>query len=768
MRRHLLDVADSIRNSIQEQKRGCTLLIGAGCSVKAGIPTAGEFVDIIREKFPAAYARASKKTYPYVMAELTFRQRYDIIGHYIGSATKLNWAHLAMAQLFKKGYVDRVLTVNFDPLLMRACALVGVFPAVYDFAASQNFNPNLIAPQSVFYLHGQHTGFVLLNTPTEVTRFSRRLKPVFADTVEGRVCVVVGYSGDNDPVFDQLARIKRYDNGLYWICFKETAPQPHVQKQLLKNGKDSFFVQGYDADEFFVTLAQELKCFPPEFVESPFTHLDNLLDLVLPYSLPGRDSGLEAIPKKLLKDAIEKIEKPAKLALSLSNLLLEGKFETVIAMGGDSKELPDEVAELVAWGYVSAGNKLASEAQTKKGEDADKLWFAAGEMYAAALRIDPKKHAAFYNWGSALSTQASTKSGGEANRLWALAAEKYAAALEIKPDKFEALYNWAASLAYQARTQSGDEADKLWALAGEKYNAALKLKPESDDLLYDWGVALATQADTKSGDEAYGLLAEAGKKYQAALKLNPNKHQALNNWARVLTAQAQTKRSGKVNGQLWTSLTYQPKTKSNKEADKLLTLAQEKYAAALEIKPDKFEALYNWAASLVYQARTKSGDEADRLWALAGEKYSAAFAVKPDNYEVLYDWGVALMLQAGTKRGHEADRLWTEAGKKYQAALKLKPNKHQALNNWATVLTAQAKAKTGEEADRLWTLAEEKYKAALKIKSDKHQAHFGLSVVYRSQAETKSGPVAEHLLKQADQELALARAIAPELYPSPN
>ena len=764
MRRHILDVADSVRRSKQYHNKGCTLLIGAGCSVKAGIPTAAEFVDIISKEFEPAYQRAPKKTYPYLMDQLTFAERRYLIGRYINSA-KLNWAHLAMAQLFKNGYVDRVLTVNFDPLLMRACALVGVFPAVYDFAASQDFNSTLIAPQSVFYLHGQHTGFVLLNTPLEVKKFSRRLKPVFVDSVEGRVCIVVGYSGDNDPVFDQLARISHY-NGLYWICYKDTAPQPHVQKKLLINGKDSFFVQGYDADDFFVSLAQELNCFPPDFVQTPFTHLESLLEVVLPYSLPGRDSGLEAIPKKLLRDAIEKIEKPAGLALRASNLLLAGEFETVIAMGADLEEaLSDELAELIAWAYVSAGNKVASEAQTRKGEEADKLWTAAGEKYEAALRTDAKKHAAFYNWGSALSMQASTKSGEEANRLWAAAAEKYAAALEIKPDKFEALYNWAASLAYQARTKSGEEADKLWALAGAKYDAALKVKQDSDEVLYDWGVALMTQADTKSGDEANRLWVEAGKKYQAALKLKPDKHQALNNWARVLTAQAQTKGREEADG-FWTSLTYQAKTESDKEADKLWTLAQEKYAAALEIKPDKFEALYNWAASLVYQARTKSGEEADKLWALAGEKYDAALKVKPDSDTVFYDWGVALMLQARTKSGDEANRLWVEAGKKYQAALKLKPDKHQALNNWATVLSAQARTKSGDEANRLWALAREKYEAAVKIKPDKHQALYGLSVVYKSQAETKSGPGAERLLKLANKKLSAARAIAPEIYGS--
>jgi NAD-dependent SIR2 family protein deacetylase len=97
------------------------------------------------------------------MAELSDAERRDLISDYVDRAT-INWAHLAIAQLMKDGFVDRVFTTNFDPLVLRACALLGVFPAVYDFAASQRFKPAYLPEKAVFHLHGQHTGFVLLHT----------------------------------------------------------------------------------------------------------------------------------------------------------------------------------------------------------------------------------------------------------------------------------------------------------------------------------------------------------------------------------------------------------------------------------------------------------------------------------------------------------------------------------------------------------------------------------------------------------------------------
>jgi hypothetical protein len=401
MRRELADVLETVKRA-KNRNKGCTLLIGAGCSVKAGIPAANGFIEIIRKEYPRAYERAPKKTYPHVMAELLMAERHDLISQYINNA-KLNWAYLAIAQLLKHGFVDRVLTVNFDPLVMRACALVGIFPAVYDFAASQNFDPDFIAQQSVFYLHGQHTGFVVLNTEAEVERLSQHLGPVFTDSARGRVWIVAGYSGENDPVFDHLVNMGRYDNGLYWICYKDNPPQTHVQDGLLVSGKDCFCVQGFDADDFFVALAQGLGCFPPAFVQTPFTHLENLLEPVLPYSEPGKDSSLEAIPKKLLRDAIDKIEKPGSLALRARDLLMSGNFNSVIEMETELATTPtNELADLIAWGYVSAGNAFDSEAQSKSGEEADRLWALAGEKYAAALKIQPDKFVALYNWGNAI------------------------------------------------------------------------------------------------------------------------------------------------------------------------------------------------------------------------------------------------------------------------------------------------------------------------------------------------------------------------------
>lgn len=78
MRRELADVLETVKRA-KDRDKACTLLIGAGCSVKAGIPTANQFIEIIGKEYPRAYARAAKKTYPHVMAELSVAERHDLI-----------------------------------------------------------------------------------------------------------------------------------------------------------------------------------------------------------------------------------------------------------------------------------------------------------------------------------------------------------------------------------------------------------------------------------------------------------------------------------------------------------------------------------------------------------------------------------------------------------------------------------------------------------------------------------------------------------------
>ncbi len=667
MERNIDEVVETIRCA-KERGKKATLLVGAGCSVKADVPDASSLVELIKVNFPQAYSRAREKTYHQCLAELSPGERSALLTPFIDQA-KINWAHIAIAQLMKSGFIDRVLTTNFDLLLPRACALLGHFPAVYDFAAAQHFLDASVPEQAIFYLHGQRAGLALLDTEERYQKHFDRLTPLFAEGDGGRPWLVAGFSGESDPVFDHLANVRQFSHNLYWIGHKDNEPPPHVRARLLVPDKYAFAVKGFDADDFFIQLARQLHCFPPHFVSQPLSHLDNVLEAIAPYPVAnGTGMDLMHSTRSILKSAVQSYENMASASLSLMmppdsrapeflarKHLLAGDYEEVISfMPKHARQMSPELRDLICWAHTLLGSARCAQAKAHAvPAERARLLDLACNSFAAALQLKPDFHEALNNWGNVLTIQARAQTGPAADDLFHLAASKYAAALHIKPDKHEALNNWGNAFAAHAHIKTGQAATDLFLLAGEKYAAALEIKPDKNETFYNWGNALSDQAQTRTGAEADRLFHIAGEKYQAALQIKPDEHEAWNNWGNALSDQADTK--------------------TGAEADRLYTLACEKYAAALAIKPNSHEAWNNWGAALSDQANTKTDTEADRLFAIAGEKYKAALFIKPDKHEALFNWGIALFDQARQKTAAAAALLHEQARRLFEQSETLSP-----------------------------------------------------------------------------------------------
>ncbi|TAK64840.1 MAG: tetratricopeptide repeat protein [Bacteroidetes bacterium] len=440
-------IAEQLRWA-KEKEFSTAILVGAGMSVTAGIPAAKGIIDEIKNQFKELAQTAEKETYPAYMSLLGHLQRKKLIGEFVDKA-KVNMAHLYLATLVKEGYVDRILTTNFDPLIIKSLALHNVFPAVYDFAASQVFMPGESADLSVYYLHGQRDGFVLLNTDEEVTEHAKKLTDVFSDSRRGRCWLVIGYSGDNDPVFDQLAKEAVYSNKLFWIGYDEQ-PSQHVEKRILTpRNKCAYFLGKQDADLFFLALARELNLLEPQIISHPFTHIKESLLSIADLTKDAKVTNLTTETKKWIDMAVrifengedytlvagkkEEITNDELIRRAREIWTLE-KYDEIDSVLKDlsSKDVP-EVKTFIAYAFNNLGVDLH---RLGKFEDAI-------EKYEQSLKLKPDYHEAYYNWGTALSDWAKQKTGEESDRLYTKACEKYEQSLKIKPDKHGALYNLA-------------------------------------------------------------------------------------------------------------------------------------------------------------------------------------------------------------------------------------------------------------------------------------------------------------------------------------
>ena len=496
---------ETLKNGKSRNKR-CSLLIGAGCSVTAGIPTAEGFVNIISERYHQCFERAVEKTYPKCMAELPPGQRKSLIREFVDKA-KINWTHLCIGQLMKEGYVDRVLTVNFDLSIVRACALLGIFPSVYDFASSQAFKPAEITDNAVFYLHGQYTGFVLMNTEKEVEEHSKRLSPVFEDAQRGRTWIVCGYSGDNDPVFDHLSKVPCFDDNLYWIGYEKNPPSEHVRLKLLRDNKYAFYIQEYDSDRFFITLTQKLSCFPPKIFTNPFSHIKNIFDSFTPFPILSSDViadhkiDFTTRTKNMISSAIKSFEvKSSKRKLGLTQVLLNvtratdlfmlGNYEGVIKLKNKIK--PDKNGrDLLYWSEVELGNIFSVNDESIKNKVKQRLLEKAITHYRKACLFHKSPSVALNNWGLSLFNLAKTDEQPRKQFLLEESILKYKEVIKFESDYFIAYGNWGNSLYELSRIK--------------------------DDLL-----------------EKESLLKDAIDKYQTAIRINRNHHLSYNNAATSL------------------------------------------------------------------------------------------------------------------------------------------------------------------------------------------------------------------------------------------
>lgn len=288
----LKHLAASLKDA--KEQGGAILLVGAGISVSAGIPPAQQLMKIAIENFPnyftdkeqhLAQGNLNLLQYNDIMTKLSNVKRKELFKWFIEGnedkgieKAKLNFAHIAIAELLKQGYFSRILTVNFDPLLIHACYMVGMypFPAIYDLGAMGKVNAELLHDPSIVYLNGQHVGFVQRNTTDQLEAHKETLSQIVRSTGCSKTWVVAGYSGENDPLMDALNELRPYNNWLYWLEYSNQVLQKESH-HFLENDEECKTIYNCDADNTFINITELLAC-NLDFINHPEKELSLYLD----------------------------------------------------------------------------------------------------------------------------------------------------------------------------------------------------------------------------------------------------------------------------------------------------------------------------------------------------------------------------------------------------------------------------------------------------------------------------------------------------------
>lgn len=291
------------------------VFLGAGMSVAGGIPSADKIAEEILSKFQnkpkIKRIKKEDRTYAKLMACLTTAERNTLLNEYIEKA-KINVGYIYLAHLIKEGYIDYVLTVNFDNLILRAMAMYNLFPPTYDLSILKDMTTSNIETQSVTYLHGTHRGLWMLNTQDELNKISKTCSSFLNKIAERRTWIIVGYSGE-DKILEEIADLGCFTNDLYWVAYKDKDPTQRVQEKLLNlPNNNSYLIKGYDADLFMLKLHSEVGLKTPDILYKPFTTLQNTINSIVEISDEHKTAkGQLEITKGHIKDAIRLYEEGA-------------------------------------------------------------------------------------------------------------------------------------------------------------------------------------------------------------------------------------------------------------------------------------------------------------------------------------------------------------------------------------------------------------------------------------------------------------------------
>ena len=393
------------------------------------------------------------------------------------------------------GYIQRVLTFNFDSILSRACSLLGLHPSIYDFATANPHLYHLINDPSIVHLHGQGTGFVQLNTDEETEQHTKKLGEFIAATLNTNPSLFIGYSGNADAFFPLLEEKYSEQHRLIWTGTKNTIEElesESVKNFLNKNSNLTHYIGNTFADDFLVQIAKELDCFPPELFSNPYKFLNQQLENVQEYPL---GDGLDILAN--LTDYLkEQSQKP----------LIESLYTAFIhkyPSKESTEDLGDEEIDQIMWAYTKQAQLLYNKEDNKDSFD----------LYKKAISIKDNHMGCLLNYALNLAETGQNKTDIEI--------------LEKSLNLFERAYNTGYKNAFIigqhalviANIASIQKNEIKLSQAFNKYEEALKLDPNHLDNLGNYSNALETLFQLSKD---YKFLEQAIQNHITALQIAPD------------------------------------------------------------------------------------------------------------------------------------------------------------------------------------------------------------------------------------------------------
>lgn len=194
-----------------------TLILGAGASRSAGVPLAGEIVDLLRRMADLGGVKISEKPVSESALSWTFRHVTDqlpwdsefsdhpreiIMGCIARANREANLAHLVAARLCGAHIIGDIVTTNFDDLALAAfweLPFSTAYVEPYVVYHTRTEDGPMVAPgvPLIVKAHGHHNRYALDIIDRDIKKTAPFVKRIIASRHNPEIgYIVVGYSGN--------------------------------------------------------------------------------------------------------------------------------------------------------------------------------------------------------------------------------------------------------------------------------------------------------------------------------------------------------------------------------------------------------------------------------------------------------------------------------------------------------------------------------------------------------------------------------------------
>lgn len=255
----------------EEQHPGFAVFLGAGASIESGILGTEKMVEYFRERLRERWRTEGAKgdfgdwlqsqpnwdpkasDYPNLFEAYrpTQRGRARYIEALLAGRTP-SFGYLCLSQLLHQGYLDTVITTNFDDLAYEACASwTNVRPRVYAYGTTAGPIRRQPRRPSIIKLHGDFLYSRLKNTSSELAGQDPNLETQVRGLLDDYELIVIGYNGSDASIMKILEAI-RDEAGVYWCVYKDQPPSERVQELLKRPNWFLVRTNGFESvmDEF--------------------------------------------------------------------------------------------------------------------------------------------------------------------------------------------------------------------------------------------------------------------------------------------------------------------------------------------------------------------------------------------------------------------------------------------------------------------------------------------------------------------------------------